>query len=154
MHPFVVLVNKAKTMRKDYEKLFTNLEPPEPQVGLFDRILLAIKREQELRSSKRLAFGFLALLTVSLVAAPFSWTLFSGQIAESGVLQFISVATNDLGTFLSIWPDSVMAVAESLPVTGIVLFTVNMILAVFTLRLFLYKKRLLVGYLFHAGQLA
>ena len=154
MHPFVVLVNKAKTMRKDYEKLFTHLEPPKPPAGLFDRILLAIKREQELRSSKRLAFGFLALLTVSLVAAPFSWTLFSGQIAESGVLQFISVAMNDLGTFLSIWPDSVMAVAESLPVTGIVLFTVNMILAVFTLRLFLYKKRLLVGYLFHAGQLA
>ncbi|OGE98839.1 MAG: hypothetical protein A3J05_01690 [Candidatus Doudnabacteria bacterium RIFCSPLOWO2_02_FULL_48_13] len=141
-------------MRKDYEKLFTNLTPPEPPAGLFDRILLAIKREQELRSSKRLAFGFLALLAVSLIATPFSWTLFSGQMAESGVLQFISVAISDLGTFLSIWPDSVMAIAESLPITGIVLFTVNMILAVFTLRLFLYKKRLLVGYLFHAGQLA
>ena len=141
-------------MRKDYEKLFTNLTPPEPPAGLFDRIFLAIKREQELRSSKRLAFGFLALLAVSFIAAPFSWTLFSGQMAESGVLQFISVAVSDLGTFFSIWPDSVMAVAESLPVTGIVLFTVNMILAVFTLRLFLYKKRLLVGYLFHSGQLA
>ena len=141
-------------MRKDYEKLFTNLTPPEPPAGLFDRILLAIKREQELRSSKRLALGFLALLAVSLIATPFSWTLFSGQMAESGVLQFISVAISDLGTFLSIWPDSVMAIAESLPITGIVLFTVNMILAVFTLRLFLYKKRLLVGYLFHAGQLA
>ena len=141
-------------MRKDYEKLFTNLEPPEPQVGLFDRILLAIKREQELRSSKRLAFGFLALLAISFIATPFSLTLFSGQMAESGVLQFISVAMSDLGTFLSIWPDSVVAVAESLPVTGIILLTVNMILAIFTLRLFLYKKRLLVGYLFHAGQLA
>jgi hypothetical protein len=75
-------------------------------------------------------------------------------MVESGILQFISVAMSDLGIFLSIWPDSVVAVAESLPVTGIVLFTVNMILAVFTLRLFLYKKRLLVGYLFHTGQLA
>ena len=141
-------------MRKDYEKLFTNLEPPEPQVGLFDRILLAIKREQELRSSKRLAFGFLALLAISFIATPFSWTLFSGQMAESWVLQFISVAMSDLGTFLSIWPDSVVAVAESLPVTGIILLTVNMILAIFTLRLFLYKKRLLVDYLLHTGQLA
>ena len=141
-------------MRKDYEKLFTHLEPPEPPTGLFNRILLAIKREQELRSSKRLAFGFLALLAISFIATPFSWTLFSGQMAESGVLQFISVAMSDLGTFLSIWPDSVVAVAESLPVTGIILLTVNMILAIFTLRLFLYKKRLLVGYLFHAGQLA
>ena|SRR3989344_4762865 len=141
-------------MRKDYENLFTNLEPPEPPAGLFDRIILAIKREQELRNTKRLAFGFLGLLAVSLITAPFSWTLFSGQLAESGVLQFISVATNDLGTFLSLWPDSVMAIAESLPIMGIVLFTINMILAVFTLRLFLYRKRLLVGYLLHTGQLA
>jgi hypothetical protein len=136
-------------MRKDYEKLFTHLEPPEPPAGLFDRIILAIKREQELRNTKRLAFGFLALLVVSLATMPFSWALFSGQMAESGILQFISVAISDLRTFLSMWPDSVMAIAESLPVMGIAIFTVNMILAVFTLRLFLYKKRLLVGYLLH-----
>ena len=47
-----------------------------------------------------------------------------------------------------------MTIAESLPVMGIVLFTINMILAIFTLRLFLYKKRLLVDYLLHTGQLA
>jgi hypothetical protein len=136
-------------MRKDCEKLFTHLEPPEPPAGLFDRIILAIKREQELRNTKRLAFGFLALLVVSLATMPFSWALFSGQMAESGILQFISVAISDLRTFLSMWPDSVMAIAESLPVMGIAIFTVNMILVVFTLRLFLYKKRLLVGYLLH-----
>src|SRR3990167_11311582 len=129
-------------MRKDYEKLFTHLTPQEPPAGLFERIILAIKRERELRNTKRLAFGFLALLAVSLITAPFSWTLFSGQMAESGVLQFISVTTSDLGTFLSLWPDSVMAVAESLPVMGITVLIINMILAVFTLRLFLYKKRL------------
>ncbi len=134
-------------MRKDYEKLFTRLEPPEPPAGLFDRIILAIKREQELRNTKRLAFGFLSLLAISLTAAPFSWAFFSGQMAESGVLQFMSIAINDFGSFLSLWPDSVMAVAESLPVMGITMFVINMILAIFTVRLFLYKKRLLVGYL-------
>ena len=140
-------------MRKNHKPFFSYLEPPEPSAGLFDRIILAIKREQELRNTKRLAFGFLALLAVSLIATPFSWASFSEQMAESGFFQFISVATSDFGTFLSLWPDSVMAVAESLPVIGIVLFTVNIILAVFTLRLFLYKKRLLVGYLLRAGQL-
>ena len=143
MRPFVVLVD----MRKDYEKLFTHLEPKEPPAGLFDRIIFAIKREQELRNTKRLAFGFLALLVVSLSSAPFSWGFFSGQVAESGVLQFISIAINDFSTFLSLWPDFVIAVAESLPITSIIVFTLNMILAVFTLRLFLYKKRLLVSYL-------
>ena len=131
MHPFVVLLY---------------MEPP---TGLFDRIILAIKREQELRNTKRLVFSFLALLAVSLTAAPFSWMFFSGQMAQSGILQFMSIAVNDLGTFLALWPDSVMAVAESLPVMGIMIFAINMILAAFTLRLFLYKKRLLVGYLLH-----
>jgi len=41
-------------MRKDYEKLFANLEAPEPPAGLFNRIILAIKREQELRRTRRL----------------------------------------------------------------------------------------------------
>ncbi len=158
-------------MRTDYEKLTptpvirhpdgvlqvwgrAHLEPPEPPAGLFDRILLAIKHEQELRSTKRLAFGFLALLVVSLTAAPFSWTLFFEQMAESGVLQFFSIAINDLGTFLSLWPDSIIAVTESLPITGMSIFTINMILAFFTLRLFLYKKRLLVGYLLSIGHWA
>jgi len=53
-------------MHKDYEKLFTHLEPVEPAAGLFDKIILAIKREQELRNTKKLAFGFLALLVFSL----------------------------------------------------------------------------------------
>ena len=136
-------------MRKDYEKLFTHLEPPEPPAGLFERIILAIKREQELRNTKRLAFGFLALLLVSLATMPFSWTLVVGQIQDSGMLQFVGVALNDLGAFFVSWQDFSLAIAESLPIMGIAIFTINMILAVFTLRLFLYKKRLLVGYLLH-----
>ena len=134
-------------MRKDYEKLFTHLEPPEPPAGLFDRIILAIKREQELRNTKRLAFGFLALLVISLTTVPFSWTLFASQIQDSGMFQFIEVALSDIGTFFTSWQEFSLAIAESLSVMGIVIFTVNMILVVFTLRLFLYKKRLLVGYL-------
>lgn len=140
-------------MRKDYEKLFTHLTPPEPPAGLFDRIILAIKREQELRNTKRLVFGFLALLVVSLTTVPFSWGLVAGQMQDSGVIQFVQVALRDIGTFLASWQEFSLAIAESLPVMGIAIFTINMILAVFTIRLFLYKKRLLVGYLLHAEQL-
>ena len=136
-------------MRKDYEKLFTHLEPPEPPAGLFDRIILAIRREQELRNTKRLAFGFLALLVISLSAAPFSWTLFTGQIQDSGVLQFVEIALSDLGAFFASWQEFSLAVAESLPVMGIAIFAINMILAVFALRFFLYKKRLLAGFFLH-----
>ena len=134
-------------MRKDYAKILTHLEPPDPPSGLFDRIILAIRHEQELRSTKRLALGFLALLIISLSSAPFSWRFFSEQMAESGILQFMSIAINDLATFLALWPDSIIAIAESLPIVGIIILAINMILAVSTLRLFLYKKRLLLSYL-------
>jgi len=136
-------------MRKDYEKLFTHLEPPEPPVGLFDRILLAIKREQELQRTRKLTFGFLALLVVSLSAAPFSTTILAKQMGSSGVLYFISIMFSDLGASLALWQDFALAIAESLPITGIMLFAINMIIAVFTLRLFLHRKRLLLGYFVH-----
>ena len=40
MHSFVVLIY----MRKDYEKLFRSLNTQNPPIGLFDRIILAIKQ--------------------------------------------------------------------------------------------------------------
>ena len=136
-------------MRWDFEKLFSHLKPAEPPAGLFDRIILAIKREQELRRTKRLLFSFLFLSVVSLIATPFSWTMLVSQVKSSGIIYFISTAVSDFGTFLAFWKDFGLAIAESLPVAGITVFVLNMILAVFTIRLFLYKKRLLVGYLLH-----
>lgn len=137
-------------MPKDYEKLFTHLKPVEPPAGLFERIILAIKREQELQQTKRLLFGFLALLVISLVAAPFSWMIFVEQMESSGILYFISTAISDFGTFFALWQNFGLAILESLPVIGIAVLTINMALVLFTLRLFLYKKRLLLGYLIHS----
>ena len=136
-------------VRNDYEKLFTHLEPKEPPAGLFDRIILAIKREQELQHTKRLLFGFLFLLVASLVATPLSWTMLVSQVENSGILYFVSTAVSDFGTFLTLWQDFSWAILESLPIAGILAFTISIGIALFTLRLFLYKKRLLLGYLIH-----
>ena len=133
-------------MRKDYEKLFTHLEPPEPPAGLFDRIILAIYRERELQNTRRIAFSFLALLVISFASAPFSWAYFSGQMADSGILEFISLTISDSGMLLALWPDMFLAIAESLPIAALSALTINMILTIFTLRLFLHKKRLLAEY--------
>ena len=132
--------------QNDYKPQFSHLEPPELPRGLFERIILAIRREQELRHTRRLAFGFLALLAVSFVFVPFSWSLFANQIQNSGVLQFIGAALSNTGAFLASWQEFSLAIAESLPIMGMVVFAANMALAIFTLRLFLYKKRMLVGY--------
>ncbi len=146
MHPFYVLISR-KHMRKDYEELFTNLKPVEPPAGLFDRIILAIKREQELQKTRKLLFTFLFLLVVSFITIPFSWFTLVNQIENSGISYFIFTAVSDLGTFLVLWRDFSLAILGSLPITGIVAFAVSAGMALFTLRLFLYKKRLLLGYL-------
>lgn len=136
-------------MRKDYEKLFTHLQPKEPAAGLFDRIILAIKHEQELRQTKRLLFGFLFLSVASLVATPLSWAILINQIESSGISYFISTALSDFGTFLVLWKDFSLAILESLPLTGMMIFAISLGVSIFTLRLFLYRKRLLLGYLLY-----
>jgi hypothetical protein len=134
-------------MRKDYEKLFTYLKPTEPPAGLFDRIIFAIKREQELQHTKRLLFGFLFLLVASFIATPFSWMVLVSQAENSNISYFISTALSDFGTFLSLWQDFTLLILESLPITGMIVFAISLGISVFTLRLFLYRKRLLLGYL-------
>jgi len=137
-------------MRQDFEKLFSHLKPAEPPAGLFDRIIMAIKREQELQHTKRLLFSFLFLLVASLIMTPLSWTILVSQVENSGILYFVSTAVSDFGTFLFLWQDFSLAILESLPIMGIVVFTISIGVALFTLRLFLYKKRLLLGYLMHS----
>lgn len=134
-------------MRKDYEKLFTHLKPAEPPAGLFDRIILAIEREQQLQRTKRIVFSFLGLTIISIGATPFSWSMLAGQIESSGVLYFLSTVTSDAALFLALWKDAGLAILESLPIIGITIFAINMALILFTIRLFLHRRRLLIGYI-------
>jgi hypothetical protein len=137
-------------MRQDFEKLFSHLKPAEPPAGLFDRIILAIKREQELQQTKRLLFGFLFLLIFSFIATPLSWKMMLAQMENSGTLYFISTAISDFNTFFLLWHEFGLAILESLPVMGIAAFIVSIGITLFTLRLFLYRKRLLFKYLIYS----
>ena len=119
----------------------------EPPAGLFERIILAIKREQELRQTRKLLFSFLFLLIVSFVAMPLSWIMLAKQVENSGISYFISAIASDFEIFLVLWQDFGLAILESLPIMGIVAFAISVGISIFTIRLFLYKKRLLLGYL-------
>jgi len=133
-------------MHKDYIQINSKNNPEVPS-GLFDKIILAIKREKELRQGRRLLFIFAGLLFVSLGAIPFSWALLANEWEASGVFYFISVATSNLGIFAAFWQDFSISILESLPVVGILVFTINIALLLFAIRLFLYKKNLLFKYL-------
>jgi len=118
----------------------SNMRQVEPPAGLYGRIILAIKREQELQHTRRLVFGFAGLLVVSFLAVSFSWTMLINQMENSGILYFISAAISDFGTFFALWQNFSSAILESLPITGLIAFTISIGMVFFTLRFFLYKK--------------
>ena len=94
MHPFVVLVPKDM-VRKDYEKLFSRLEPPEPPEDLSARILLRIRREQHLGVLKwRFAFFALTLVGTAVATIP-AFQSVQSSLAESGSMQFLSLLFSD-----------------------------------------------------------
>jgi len=136
-------------MEKNYQKLFSYLYTEEPSLGLFDRIIFAIKREKELRQTRRLLFIFPFLFMASFVSIPFSWRILENQVASSGIHYFISAAFSDFGTFFILWKDFSLAILESLPLSGIIVFALSIGLSIFTLRLFLYKKKSVISYLTH-----
>jgi hypothetical protein len=134
-------------MEKDNKKFFNRFQNLEPPPELFDRIILAIKREQELKKTKRLLFGFLFLFVVSLVATPLSWRMLVSQAKNSGILYFISTAVYDFRIFLNFWKEFSLAILESLPIVEIIFFATNLIIFLFTIHLFLSRKRLFLAYL-------
>ena len=134
-------------MRADYEKIFQYIESQEPPEGLFNKIILAIKKEQELQHTKRLLFGFLLLLIISIISTPFSFGLLVNQIKSSGIHYFISSAFSNFSVFITFWKEFSLAILESIPIVAVAIFILDMALVLFTLRLFLYKKRLLLNYL-------
>jgi hypothetical protein len=134
-------------MYTNHEKIFQYIESQEPPKGLFDRIIIAIKKEQELQHTKRLLFGFLLLLIISIISTPFSFILLINQIKSSGIHYFVSSAFSNFSVFLTFWKEFSLAILESIPIVAVVIFILDMALVLFTLRLFLYKKRLLLNYL-------
>lgn len=100
-----------------------------------------------MRQTRKLMFGFAGLLVFSFVAVPVSAILLAAQAENSGILYFLSAMASDFGIFLAMWQDFGFAILESLPLAGMLAFAISIGISVFTLRLFLHRKRLLVGYL-------
>jgi hypothetical protein len=121
-----------------------------PNQNLFDRIITAVHQEKEFKQTKKILLAFLLLLAVAVISMPFSLTFFVSEWRHSGISYFISSAVGSTGVFAVYWQDFLLSVVESMPVIAIVIFLINLGLLLFTLRLFMYKKQLLLKYLVHA----
>src|SRR5258708_6166806 len=117
----------------------TQVEPADCPVGLFDKIILAVKIESERKQTKKVLLTFISLLLVSVAALPFSLSFFTSQWKASGVYYFITIMAGNMGLFSKLWQDFLLAVLESLPVMAIVVLAANIALLLFSVRLFLYR---------------
>lgn len=120
---------------------FPLIAPPQ---GLFEKIFLAIKREAEKREGKRVLLSLIFLSLVSGLSVPYFGIVFLSQIKESGIFYFLSTL-KDLQ--FSFFKEFLFAILESLPVFEIGFFFLSLTLCLFTLRLFLHKRKILLKYL-------
>lgn len=121
-------------MRKDYEKLFTHLEPPEPPAGLFNKIMNRIHEEERLMSIKKRLFLFSTTILLSAGAFIPIVNAFQDEFASSGFYHYFSLMFSDLGLIAANWQDFGFAILESLPVTSISAFLLALLVFLWSLK--------------------
>lgn len=104
-------------MRKDYEKLFTRLEPQSPPDELFLGIMRAIQREE-----RRRALLWRVVLVASVVAILPAFLSFESALLESGFVQFSELIFSDFSYILAYWDSFALALLESLPLVNAAMF--------------------------------
>ena len=117
--------SRIRDMRQDYEQLFTHLQAPEPTVGLFVRIVAAIRTEQRRLAVRRIARCSLVLVGSLVLLVP-AWQMVQTGLAQSGFVEFFSLMFSDTGLMATFWQNFAMVLLESLPVTGLALFLLAM----------------------------
>jgi hypothetical protein len=121
-------------MRKDYEKLFTHLEPPEPPAGLFAKIMARIHEEERPLSIKRRLFLFSTTVLISAGALIPVINAFQIEFAQSGLFQFLSLLFSDLGSVAANWQDFGLAILESLPAMNMMALLITMFVLLWSLK--------------------
>jgi len=121
-------------MRKDYEKLFTHLESPEPPAGLFAKIMARIHEEERLLSIKRRLFLSSTTVLISAGALIPVVNAFQTEFAQSGLFQFLSLLLFDLGSVAANWQDFGLAILESLPAMSMMALLITMFVLLWSLK--------------------
>lgn len=109
-------------VRKDYEKIFSHLRAPEPPEGFLNKIMEQVHRGKQLRILKwQLVFFAVILITSAMSAVP-AYQFAQASLAESGFMEFASIAFTDIRIILPYWESFASALIESLPIMSIALF--------------------------------
>ena len=126
-------------MAKNFQQLFSYLEEKTPSRELLSKVLVCIRKQEIRRKNQKMA-GFLLLSLVTAFTIPFTSQMLISQINNSGIAYFLGAIVNDFHSFLNFWQEFILAILESLPITGLLIFAASLEVCIFTFRLFLREK--------------
>lgn len=95
------------------------LEPPE---YLFDKIMNRIKRERQLLNLRKRLIIFSTGAAGSIMAFIPALNAVRANLAESGILHFISLVFSDFTIVVTLWKEFAFSILESLPIISIAIF--------------------------------
>ena len=102
-------------MRKDYERLFSNLTRLDPPPGLMSAILARIdQKERQTAQVRVVAFSVVSLISIAALVPAINY--FAGDFNQSGFSQYFSLLFTDGGTAMIYWKDFALSLLESLPI--------------------------------------
>lgn len=106
-------------MRQNHEKRPKCQKAPGAPAGLLNTILERIKEEQRLLTiRRRITLFSLAAATSFAVCIPALNTT-KAELAQSGIMQFLSLAFSDPDSVFMFWSDFALSILESIPVLSI-----------------------------------
>jgi len=109
-------------MRKDYEKLFTYLDSPEPSADLFEKVISRLGKERKLIILKRrLAIFSLGFAGSAMAFIP-ALKMVRASFAESEFMYFFSLLFSDAKIVATYWQNFTLSLLERLPVVNIIIF--------------------------------
>ena len=123
-------------MRQDYEKLFSQLTPPEPAGDFLNRVMERIRREEKLAAAKRRIIFFSAGFVGSLVVFIPVFSSTQAEVAKTGFFRVLSLIFSDFGAVMSFFNQYLLSLLETLPVINIILlFAIILIILEFAKKL-------------------
>ena len=97
-------------------KQFIAYKPPE---GLYEKVILRLKKEQRLFAIKRLAVFGLTTIGSAIAFIP-AFLAVQTNFAESGFMQFFSLLFSDFEIVIIYWQNFTFSLLEALPVMSLI----------------------------------
>jgi len=121
----------------DIDRLFSKLEPVSPSHGLADRIVATVGRERRKSLVRRFRLKMALMgFGMALFGLSFFWTLrwLIDDLSISGIYQYLSLLTVDLGSVIPHIDDLFWAILESLPITSLMAILASALIILILLR--------------------